>query len=278
MYFEKPLDIVSDGAGKVFIADVGIPGVFVYDLNQGLVTLLGKDKGTTLFVRPVSLALDEQGTLYVYDAEKKAVQVLDKNERIVRTLDLGKHLASGGGMTYDRTKRRLICVDTRGHKVLFFDLDGNLLNSFGKRGEDDGDFNYPGPVTTNSKGDVIVGDSMNGRISKWQLLQTGQVVFRKIFKFYEYRKVAVRFTPIDVAIDSANRVFVCDQYNSAIRLFDADGKPTKAATESPTSPSPKARTKTIQYCAMPLRAIRATSLAVSKPRPNSSPTGYICQL
>jgi len=97
---------------------------------------------------------------------------------------------------------------------------GFMLGAFGVGG-----LRGPAGLAVNPEGEIFIADSMNGRISKWQLLQTGQAVFRKTFSYYQFRKTAVHFTPVDVAIDRANRVFVADQYNSAIRLFDSEGTP-----------------------------------------------------
>ena len=97
---------------------------------------------------------------------------------------------------------------------------GFMLGAFGVGG-----LRGPAGLAVNPEGEIFIADSMNGRISKWQLLQTGQVVFRKTFRYYEFRKTAVHFTPVDIAIDSKNRVFVADQYNSAIRIFDSEGTP-----------------------------------------------------
>jgi len=74
-------------------------------------------------------------------------------------------------------------------------------------------------IAVNQSGEIFIADSLNRRISKWQMLQTGQVVFIKTFKWQEEH-----FSPSDVAIDKQNRVFVCDQFNNAIRVFDSNGK------------------------------------------------------
>ncbi len=77
----------------------------------------------------------------------------------------------------------------------------------------------PQGIDVNRNGEIFIADSMNGRISKWQILQTGQVLFRKTFKWNERY-----FSPTDVAVDGAGRVFVTDQFNNAIRVFDGEGK------------------------------------------------------
>ena len=103
-----------------------------------------------------------------------------------------------------------------------FGLLGELLN-YGLPFGIPGDFEMGGllgplGVAVNQYGEIFIADSLNHRISKWKLLQTGQVVFIKTFKWQERW-----FTPSDVAIDKQNRVFVCDQFNNAIRVFDSDG-------------------------------------------------------
>jgi hypothetical protein len=63
---------------------------------------------------------------------------------------------------------------------------------------------------------------LNNRISKWQILNTGQVVFDSNFRWADADNKY--FTPTDVAIDSKNRLFVTDQFNDCIRVFDSDGR------------------------------------------------------
>lgn len=77
----------------------------------------------------------------------------------------------------------------------------------------------PQGIAVNRNGEIFIADCLNDRISKWQILQTGQVIFIKTFKWKEEN-----FTPSDVAVDKQNRVFVCDQFNNVIRVFDSDGK------------------------------------------------------
>jgi DNA-binding beta-propeller fold protein YncE len=216
--FEKPLEIRSDGAGRVFVSDPGIPGVFIYDMNRGEVYLLGREKGTTLFSRPVALAIDDQANLYVMEAERKVVMVYDKNERLVRTIALTPHMSSGGGIAVDNARQHLVCIDTRGHQVAIFDLAGTFITKFGKRGDGDGEFNFPGPVTVNSKGEIIVGDSMNARIQ----------VFDPAGKFL--RKFGHRGDGLSefqllkgVAVDSDDNVYVTDGKGNKVEIFNEKG-------------------------------------------------------
>jgi hypothetical protein len=109
-----------------------------------------------------------------------------------------------------------------------FDLDGRLTNyglPFGMKGI--GDFCLFGPqgLHITEDGKIYIADSMNKRISKWQILQSGQAVFLKTFTWKDNGKPSKRFMPTDVSVDADGRVFVADQLNNCIRVFDAEGRP-----------------------------------------------------
>ncbi|MGO4382282.1 NHL repeat-containing protein [Pseudoduganella sp. RAF19] len=104
--------------------------------------------------------------------------------------------------------------------------NGHLLNygiPFGREGDDDGALSAPQGLEVNRYGEIFIADSLNNRISKWQLQPSGLVSFVKNFRWKEKGKELATFAPCDVAIDKQDRVFVCDQFNNCIRVFDRDG-------------------------------------------------------
>lgn len=105
--------------------------------------------------------------------------------------------------------------------------NGHLLNygiPFGREGiGGDGTLKAPQGITVNSHGEIFIADSLNNRISMWQLQPTGLVSFVKNFRWKEDGKELMTFTPCDVDVDSQDRLFVCDQFNNCIRVFDREG-------------------------------------------------------
>jgi len=104
---------------------------------------------------------------------------------------------------------------------------GNLINygmSFGTRGKGDGCLSGPQGMAVSDDGEVFVVDALNNRLSKWQILQTGQVVFIRNFVWQDASGTTTAFTPTDVAIDADSRLFVTDQFNNRICVFDRYGK------------------------------------------------------
>ena len=108
-----------------------------------------------------------------------------------------------------------------------FSPAGYLINygvPFGREGMGgDGTLKAPQGIAVNSRGEIYIADSMNNRISMWQMQPTGYVIFRKNFRWQQDGKEFADFTPCDVAIDAQDRLFVCDQFNNCLRVFDRDG-------------------------------------------------------
>lgn len=104
---------------------------------------------------------------------------------------------------------------------------GQWLNygvPFGFYGELDGCMRGPQGMAASDEGEIFIVDSLNNRIGKWQILQTGQVVFIKNFAWQSTgAKKAAAFTPTDIAIDGKKRLFVTDQFNNRICVFDHNG-------------------------------------------------------
>jgi DNA-binding beta-propeller fold protein YncE len=108
-----------------------------------------------------------------------------------------------------------------------FGPNGHLLNygvPFGIEGiGGDGTLKAPQGLAVNSHGEIFIADSLNNRISKWQLQATGVVRFVKNIVWEEDGKPLDTFTPCDLDVDAQDRVFVCDQFNNCLRVFDRHG-------------------------------------------------------
>ena len=108
-----------------------------------------------------------------------------------------------------------------------FGPGGHLLNyglPFGRDGVGgNGTLKAPQGLEVNRHGEIFIADSLNNRISKWQLQPSGLVSFVRNFQWQENGAPLASFAPCDVAIDADDRVFVCDQFNNCIRVFDREG-------------------------------------------------------
>ncbi len=115
--------------------------------------------------------------------------------------------------------------DGKGHQVLKFSPDGELLMSLGKAGvagEDRDTFNAPSDVLVAPNGDIFVADGHwvdgNNRIVKF----SGEGKFIMAWGKTGYGPGEFR-DPHALAMDSQGRLFVGDRANSRIQLFDQEG-------------------------------------------------------
>ena len=217
--FEKPLDIKSTGDGKVYVSDPGNSMVYVYDMVNREVHMLGRDDAVGLFRNPVGIALDPQGNLYVADPAQNSVLIFDRNEKPVRSIPMKETVERPTGLAFDAKNNHLLVVDSKGHRVFIYKPDGTLVGSFGKRGNGDGEFNYPGAITVDHQGEIVVVDTMNARVE----------IFDGSGKFL--RKFGNRGDgPSDfqllkgVAVDSDDDIYVTDGKASKIVIYSSKGE------------------------------------------------------
>ena len=120
-------------------------------------------------------------------------------------------------------------ADSRNHRILRFDQEGNFLNTFGTFGASDyttqtfapeGVFNEPWGLAVGPDGSVFVADTWNNRIQKF----TADGEF--ITKWGQFGTAESRYHfwgPRGIAVDNQGRVFVTDTGNKRVVIFDSDG-------------------------------------------------------
>lgn len=134
----------------------------------------------------------------------------------------------------------LYWADRANHRICRYDLlKQQILGCFGKRGEMDGEFQYPYQMLFDRDGYLYVTDILNARIQVFD--HTGRF-FSQIGSFGTDANHL--FRPNGIAMDVQNNVlFVSDSYFGTIKVFkagaaagelmDSQGKPVKL--QSPTS-------------------------------------------
>lgn len=165
---EKPGPLASDAQGNLYIGDLSGGKVTIIDKEGQLVRNLGPVQ------YPHGLALDEKrGLLYVASSGTNRITAYSlKSGKSIRSwsevqTDSGK--VSFGlirGIAVDK-QGRLVIVDSLSSIVSIVDFDGNLVNSFGQRGNEDWSFMYPNGIHVSEDGKFYLADWGNNRISMW---------------------------------------------------------------------------------------------------------------
>ena len=147
--------------------------------------------GSGMFIWPHGIDVDPDGNVWVTDA-----------------------------VTAERTPE-----GTRGHQVVKFSPDGDVLMTLGTPGEPgDGPdhFNAPSDVVVADNGDVFVADGHGGNTNNRVVKFSSDGTFIMSWGQTGYAPGEFR-TLHAIAIDSRGRVFVGDRSNNRIQIFDQDG-------------------------------------------------------
>jgi DNA-binding beta-propeller fold protein YncE len=216
----RPTGIAVDSQERIYVADTAKGAVFIFDLRRKTLDLLGAD-GRGRLANPYGIAIDKNDNVYVSDTRLKVVQVYDRNGNLVAALSKigNQEIVNPAGLAIDEKLNRLLIVDSRGHRVFAANLDHlDQGVSFGKRGEEDDEFSYPGSVAVDNEGRIYVTDTLNFCVK----------VFDKNFKFI--KKIGEHGTgfgmfdrPKGIALDSQGHVYVVDASFSIFQIFNDDG-------------------------------------------------------
>jgi len=215
--FRRPWGIASDGEGRVYVANTGRAEVVIFDFKKNEASTLNSQG---LFMKPSGLAVDGDGSLYVSDSFHNNIFVYDKEGRPLRQIGDETILARPAGMAVDNRLKRLYVANVHKHRIEVFDLQGKHLFGIGKAGEGDGELNMPFDIDIDSKGNLVVSDTMNARVQ----------IFNSDGKFIS--KFGVRLTGLTgfqlikgIAVDREDRIFISDSMADKFLIFNKDGDP-----------------------------------------------------
>ncbi len=158
-----PLNFGADAQGNMYVATLGHE-VLVFDRNDNLVRRIGRPgQGPGELEYPYSAAVDDQGRVWVADANNGRVQLYDGQGRFQMTF---AGLVLPRGIAVDDLGRVYV-VDAFQHKVFVMNQEGRQLFTFGERGVEEGQFNFPNTIAIGPDGRLYVADRENNRISVW---------------------------------------------------------------------------------------------------------------
>ncbi len=212
----KPYGVVSDEDGRIIVADPGIHMVHLFYPQKNRYIRIPKDFSERI-ESPIGVASDGVNRIYVTDSMSKVLKVYDMKGVLLSKID--KVFQRPTGIAVDSQTGRIYVVDTLLHKVFIFDRNGKQLGSFGKRGSNDGEFNYPTNIFINKDGLVYVSDSMNFRVQVFD--RDGRFITR----FGHHGDGSGDFSSLKgIAVDSEGNIYVVDALFDAVQIFDKNGR------------------------------------------------------
>ena len=218
LVLQRPSALIGDDRGRLFVSDTSRQAVFVFDEKAGELQVWERAGGLLNFVAPSGLALAPDGGLFVADAELGMVIRLDARGEPLATLGRGV-LKRPTGLARDAVSGRLFVADTMAHDIKVFDAAGALQRVIGRRGEGDGEFNFPTHLAF-VQGELYVTDTLNSRVQVFSA--AGEILSRKFGARGLLLGNLVR--PKGVAVDSEANIYVVESYHDSLLVFSGRGE------------------------------------------------------
>ena len=203
-------------ASRTYVTDVGRGAIFVFDSAVAELQIWSlADKGVN-FVSPIGITAGPEQTVLVADSELKRIVRLSRDGNPLGSFGSGL-LSRPTGIARDANSGRVYVVDTHAHDIKVFDDNGKLLNTIGRRGTAEGEFNSPTHITI-SFNRLYVSDTLNARV---QVLSFDGVPITAIGKRGLYLGNLTR--PKGVAIGSDGNIHVVESYYDHLLVYNEAG-------------------------------------------------------
>ena len=114
----------------------------------------------------------------------------------------------------------LYVTDEAKHNVTVMDKDGNVLQTWGEQGSDDGQLDRPSSLEFDPNGNILISDTMNHRVQRFT--RDGQHL--QSISAGQGSGPGEMNMPWGVATDELGDVYIADWRNDRVQKFTADGE------------------------------------------------------
>jgi len=219
----KPFD-VAVYKGRVYVTDTVQRAVLLYDIAGKRFAEIGTEKPGEL-IKPLGIDISRDGEIYVSDVSAQHIMVYDLEGRYLRVIGSKEILERPSDVAINPAGTRLYVLDTGGvnsenhHIVVFDPMSGEHLQTIGKRGEGEGEFNLPLQIAVGPDGKLFVVDGGNFRVQA--LNPDGSFAFT----FGSVGRLPGQFArPKGITTDNAGNIYVVDTAFGNFQIFNNDGQ------------------------------------------------------
>jgi DNA-binding beta-propeller fold protein YncE len=216
--FVLPVSVATGSDGRIAVADMGRRCVHLYVPGEHRYQRLTGTKSGRI-VSPVTVIFDDELRLYVSDSAGR-VFGFSRDGEIMLTLDKAgaAPLKRPTGLAYSPRRKLLYVVDTLANRVHAFNTKGDLVFSFGQRGEMASDFNFPTAISWSPRGELYVTNTLAFRIEIFD--EDG----KPVGSFGRHGDGSGDLAmPKGIAVDKDGIVYVVDGLFDNVQLFNRQG-------------------------------------------------------
>jgi DNA-binding beta-propeller fold protein YncE len=214
---QRPQGVMVDDTGRIYVSDVSREAVYVFDEAAGTMAVWEMATAKERFLTPIGIAPGANGEILVADAQRGYVARLDREGHPLGIIGKGQ-LSWPTGVARDAATGRIYVAETHGHDIKVFSDAGELLKTFGKRGEAPGDFNSPTFLTI-AGNKLYVTDTLNARV---QVLTLDGQALETVGRRGMFMGDMPR--PKGVAVDKDGNIYVVESYFDYLLVFNAAGQ------------------------------------------------------
>ncbi len=212
----RPQQVTTDDRGRVYVTDPGRQSIFVFDEVLGEMMVWDERNLDISLPSPIGV-VHAQDAVWVTDSELGLVYQLSPNGDLIKRFGASE-LARPTGISYDAAGQRLFVSDTAAGAIKIFDLQGNLVDTWGVAGSGAGGFNRPTYLAYRN-GRLYVADSLNARV---QILDQSGRFLQSVGRRGLY--VGNFSRPKGIALDSDGNIYVAESYYDHVLIYDPEGR------------------------------------------------------
>lgn len=219
----KPYAVAAH-QGRVYVTDTVQRNVILFDIPNSRYAEFGMEKPGQL-LKPTGIDISAEGEIYVADVSARRITVFDLEGTFLRHIGSKVQLVRPTGVAVSADGQRVYVIDTGGvdsdkHQLHIFDSQsGEHLDSIGKRGTEDGDFNLPLQVSSAKDGRVYVVDKGNFRVQGFDSDGAHEISFGSIGRY-----PGNFFSPKGISTDPDGNIYVIDTAFGNVQLFNPEGQ------------------------------------------------------
>jgi len=214
-HFSKPMNIFAYDTNRMIILDQGLRSIITYNKGDNDLDLV--DNSKNILPSLVAITKWKDGLFLVTDSHNEQLYILNPDEKKIEPFSKSLRFNQPTGVAYNPITDEIIISETKEHRLIILNSNGEFIRTVGTRGTGNGEFNFP-TFLAFAHGRLYVVDAMNFRV---QVLNDD---YEFITAFGQQGDGSGFIaSPKGIAIDSHGHIYLADALFHTIQIFDLKG-------------------------------------------------------